>query len=161
MKYVTATTALLGGLCIFLIPQAYAQDSHPGAHTMLTPPDLQWQDAAGLPPGTKVAVIEGPMNEAVPFTVRIKFPAGAKVPPHWHPAIEHVTVISGVFKAGLGDKLDESKTRALPVGSIAIMQPKTTHFGMFNEETILQVHGIGPWQIDYVNPADDPRKKSN
>ena len=161
MKYVAATTALLGGLYVFLIPQVHAQDSHAGAHTMLTSSELQWTDAVGLPPGTKVAVIEGPMSEAVPFTVRIKFPAGTKVPPHWHPAIEHVTVISGVFKAGLGDKLDESKTRALPVGSIAIMQPKTTHFGMFDEETILQVHGFGPWQIDYINPADDPRKKPN
>lgn len=161
MKYFAAIIALLGGLCVFLIPQGYPQDSHSGGHTMLTPSDLQWKDAAGLPPGTKVAVIEGPMNEAVPFTVRIKFPAGAKVPPHWHPAIEHVTVISGVFNAGLGDKLDESTTTPLPVGSIAIMQPKTTHYAIFNEETILQVHGIGPWQINYINPIDDPRKKTN
>ena len=66
MKYVAVTTALLGGLCVFLIPQAYAQDSHSGAHTMLTPSELQWKDAAGLPPGTKITVIEGPMSEAVP-----------------------------------------------------------------------------------------------
>jgi quercetin dioxygenase-like cupin family protein len=161
MKYVAAATALLGGLCVFLIPQAYAQDSQPGAHTMLTPSELQWKDAAGLPAGTKITVIEGPMNEAVPFTVRIKFPAGAKVPAHWHPAIEHITVISGVFTAGVGDKLDESTAKPLPVGSISIMQPKTKHFGIFNEETVVQVHGIGPWEIHYVNPADDPRKKTN
>ena len=161
MKYVAAATVLLGGLCVSLMTQAYAQESPAGAHTMVTPSELQWKDAAGLPPGTKVAVIEGPMNEAVPFTVRIKFPAGARVPPHSHPAIEHVTVISGVFNVGLGDKLEASKTTPLPIGSIAIMQPKTIHFGMFNEETILQVHGVGPWQIDYVNPADDPRKKTN
>ena len=161
MKHVAAATALLGGLCVFLIPQAYAQDPHAGAHTLLTPSELQWKDAAGLPPGTKITVIEGPMNEAVPFTVRIKFPAGAKIPAHWHPAIEHTTVLSGVLNMGVGDKLDESKTKPLPVGSVAIMQPKTTHFGVFNEETILQIHGIGPWQINYVNPADDPRKKTN
>ena len=161
MKCVAAATALLGGLCVFLIPQAYAQDSHAGAHTLLTPSELQWKDAAGLPPGTKIAVIEGPMNEAVPFTVRIQFPAGAKIPAHWHPAIEHTTVISGVLNMGLGDKLDESKTRPLPVGSISIMQPKTTHFVVFNEETVVQVHGTGPWEINYVNPADDPRKKTN
>jgi quercetin dioxygenase-like cupin family protein len=161
MKYVAAATALLGGLCVFLISQVYAQDSHAGAHTLLTPSELQWQDAAGLPSGTKIAVIEGPMNEAVPFTVRIKFPAGAKIPAHWHPAIEHTTVISGVVNMGVGDKLDESKTRPLPAGSISIMQPKTTHFVIFNEETVIQVHGIGPWQINYVNPADDPRKKTN
>ena len=62
---------------------------------------------------------------------------------------------------GVGDKLDESKTRPLPVGSISIMQPKTTHFVVFNEETVVQVHGVGPWEINYVNPADDPRKKTN
>jgi quercetin dioxygenase-like cupin family protein len=112
----------------------------------------------GIAAGTKVVVVEGPMNEAVPFSMRLKFPAGTKIPAHWHPAIEHVTVISGVFNMGVGDKLDESKARALPAGSIAIMQPKTNHFGIMNEETIVQVHGIGPWQITYVNPADDPRK---
>ncbi len=144
MKHVAAATALLGGLCVFLIPQAYAQDPHAGAHTLLTPSELQWKDAAGLPPGTKITVIEGPMNEAVPFTVRIKF-----------------TVLSGVLNMGVGDKLDESKTRPLPVGSISIMQPKTTHFVVFNEETVVQVHGVGPWEINYVNPADDPRKKTN
>ena len=161
MKYVAAATALLGGLCVFLIPQAYAQDSHAGAHTLLTPSELQWKDAAGLPPGTKITVIEGPMNEAVPFTVRIKLPAGTKIPAHWHPGIEHTTVMSGVLNVGVGDKLDESKTRPLPAGSISIMQPKTTHFVVFNEETMIQVHGIGPWQINYVNPADDPRNKTN
>ena len=76
MKHVAAATALLGGLCVFLIPQAYAQDSHAGAHTLLTPSELQWKDAAGLPPGTKITVIEGPMNEAVPFTVRIRALSG-------------------------------------------------------------------------------------
>ena len=75
------------------------------------------------------------MNEAVPFIVRIKFPAGARVPAHWHPAIEHVTVMSGTFEIGIGDKLDESKTMRFPAGSVTIMQPKTTHFGVFNEET--------------------------
>src|SRR6266702_6408163 len=140
MKHVAAAITLLGALCLFLIPQAYAQG--PGAHSMVTPDQLQWKDAPALGAGVKLALIEGPMNEAVPFMVRIKFPTGTKVPAHWHPAIEHVTVISGVFNMGVGDKSDESKTKPLPVGSVAIMQPKTTHFGVFNEETILQIHGI-------------------
>jgi quercetin dioxygenase-like cupin family protein len=83
-----------------------------------------------LGPGVKLALIEGPMNEAVPFIVRIKFPAGARVPAHWHPAIEHVTVMSGTFEIGIGDKLDESKTMRFPAGSVTIMQPGTTHFGV-------------------------------
>lgn len=112
-----------------------------------------------LPPGAKIAVIEGPLTEAVPFTFRLKFPADYKIPAHWHPAIEHVTVISGTFNLGTGDKLDAAKTKPLSAGSVAIMQPKTNHFGWTKEETIVQVHGVGPWGITYVNPADDPRKK--
>ena len=128
-------------------------------HKMISPNDLQWSDVPSLPPGAKIAVIEGPMNEAVPFTVRLKLPADYKVPAHWHPAIEHVTVISGTFNMGTGDKLDQSKTTPLSVGSVAIMQPKTSHFAWTKEETIIQAHGVGPWAVNYVNPADDPRTK--
>jgi hypothetical protein len=130
-----------------------------GAHKMVTPADLVWADVPSLPAGAKVAVIEGPLNEAKPFTFRLKFPENYKIPPHSHPAIEHVTVISGTFHMGVGDKMDPSKTMPLSTGSAAIMQPQTTHFAWTNSETIIQVHGVGPWAINYVNPADDPRKK--
>lgn len=131
----------------------------PTHHTMVTPADLKWADVPSLPPGAKIAVIEGPMNEAVPFTVRIKLPANYAIPAHWHPAIEHVTVISGTFNMGMGDKLDPSKSKPLSTGSVAIMQPKTNHFAWTKEEAIVQIHGVGPWAIHYVNPSDDPRKK--
>lgn len=121
--------------------------------------ELKWADVPSLPPGAKVSVIEGPLNEAVPFTFRLKLPADYKIPAHWHPTLEHVTVISGTFNMGNGDKLDMTKTTALSAGSVAIMQPKTHHFGWTKEETIVQVHGVGPWAINYVDPADDPRKK--
>ena len=136
-------------------PAAWAAD----AHLMVMPADLKWVDVPSLPPGAKIAVIEGPMNEALPFTVRLKLPADYKVPAHWHPAIEHVTVISGTFNMGTGDKLDQSKTMPLSAGSVAIMQPKTNHFAWTKEETIIQAHGVGPWAVNYVNPADDPRNK--
>ena len=129
------------------------------AHMMVSPADLKWADVPSLPLGAKVAVIEGPLNETVPFTFRLKFPAHYKIPAHWHPAIEHVTVISGTFNMGTGDKLDPSQTRPLSTGSVAIMQPKTNHFAWTKEETIIQIHGVGPWAINYVNSADDPRKK--
>ena len=136
-------------------PAAWAADTH----LMVMPADLKWVDVPSLPPGAKIAVIEGPMNEALPFTVRLKLPADYRVPAHWHPAIEHVTVISGTFNLGTGDKLDQSKTTPLSVGSVAIMQPKTNHFAWTKEETIIQAHGVGPWAVNYVNPADDPRTK--
>lgn len=129
------------------------------AHIMVSPADLKWADVPSLPPGAKIAVIEGPPTEAVPFTFRLKFPANYKIPAHSHPAIEHVTVISGTFNLGFGDKLDETKAKPLSAGSVAIMQPKTNHFAWTKEEAIVQVHGVGPWTVNYVNPADDPRKK--
>lgn len=129
-----------------------------GAH-LVTPEELKWSDVPSLPKGAKVAMLEGPISEAVPFTIRLKFPANYEIPAHWHPAIEHVTVISGAFNLGMGDKFDRSKTKPLGAGSAAIMQPKTNHFAWTKEETIIQVHGVGPWAINYVNPTDDPRKK--
>ena len=130
-----------------------------GAHIMVTPNDLKWADVPSLPPGAKIAVIEGPMSEAVPFTVRIKLPADYKVPAHWHPAVERVTVLSGTFNIGMGDKLDPQKTTALGPGSVIIMQPQTNHFAWTKEETVVQLSGTGPWGITYIDPADDPRKK--
>lgn len=128
-------------------------------HIMVTPDDLSWTDVSSLPPGAKIAVIEGPMTEAVPFTVRIKLPADYKIPPHWHPAVERVTVLSGTFNIGMGDEMDAQKTTALGPGSVIIMQPETKHFAWTKEETLVQLNGMGPWGITYVDPADDPRKK--
>jgi hypothetical protein len=136
---------------------AWAQQ---GGHKMVTPGDLKWSDVPSLPPGAKIAVIEGPMNEAVPFTFRLKFPANYEIPAHWHPAVERVTVISGTFNMGTGDKLDKKKAMALKPGSMMIMQPKTNHFAFTgSQEAIVQLNGNGPWGVTYVNPADDPRKK--
>jgi hypothetical protein len=135
-------------------PAARGQD-----HQMIKPADLKWADVPSLPAGAKIAMIEGKLSEAQPFTVRLKFPANYGVPAHWHPGVERVTVISGTFNMGIGDKLDRGKTMPLTAGSMAIMQPKTHHFAWTSEETIVQVHGIGPWGVTYVNEADDPRKK--
>lgn len=135
---------------------AWAQDAK---HKMVKPEELKWNDVPSLPKGAQISVIEGPLNEAVPFTFRLKMPAGYKIPPHFHPAIEHVTVLSGTFNMGLGEKFDQQKTHALTPGAMMIMQPKTPHFGWTKSETIVQVHGTGPWGVTYVNPADDPRKQ--
>lgn len=150
-----ALSIIVGGVCLG-VPTSWAESAH---HMMVTPDELKWLDVPSVPPGAKVAVIEGPLSEAVPITFRLKFPADYKLPAHWHPGIEHVTVISGIFNMGTGDQLDPSKTKPLSTGSVAIMQPKTNHFAWTKEETIVQVHGVGPWAINYVNPADDPRKK--
>lgn len=140
----------------FAAPLSWAQASHP----MMGDPDkLNWAAVPSLPKGAQLAVIEGPMNEAVPFTVRLKFPANYRIPPHWHPAVERVTVLSGTFNMGAGDSFDNSKTQALNAGAIAIMPAQSRHFAWTASETVVQLHGTGPWGITYVNPADDPRTK--
>jgi hypothetical protein len=144
-------------LTFLVTPPTWAGE-HSG-HVMVTPADLQWADIPSMPGGAKIAVIEGPITEAVPFTFRVKFPANFKVPPHWHPAIERVTVMSGTLHLGTGDTFDQAKTKALPAGSISIMEPKMNHFAWTGEETVVQLSGMGPWGITYVNSADDPRKK--
>ena len=127
-------------------------------HIMLTGADLKWVEGPpSLPAGAKLAVIEGDPSQPGLFTMRLKLPANYKVPAHWHPADEHVTVISGSFLMGLGDKFDEKAPKELPPGGFAVMAIGTRHFAMSKEGGVVQVHGMGPWGINYVNPADDPR----
>jgi len=152
------TLAALAATLVLACVGAPAGWALSGTHVMVTPDDLKWTDVPSLPPGAKIAVIEGPPSEAVPFTFRLKFPANYAIPAHWHPSIEHVTVISGVLNMGMGDKLDRSGTKALSVGSAAIMPIKANHYVWTSGETVVQIHGMGPWGITYVNPADDPRK---
>lgn len=142
-------------LAFFATPASWAQVSH----RMITPSDLKWEDVGALPPGAKIAVIEGPMSEPVPFTVRLKFPTNFRIPAHWHPAVERLTVLSGTFNMGIGDKLDTRKTSRLRPGDMMIIQPRTSHFAWTKEEVVVQLNGTGPWGVTYVDPADDPRKK--
>jgi quercetin dioxygenase-like cupin family protein len=141
-----------------LVSPSVSAQGHPD-HILVQPDELKWNDVPSVPPGVKVAVIQGPMNEAKPFTVRLKFPANYELPAHYHPAIEHVTVLSGTFNMGAGDKLDKKQTTALPTGSVLIMPPKMKHYAWTDKETIVQLTGTGPWGITYVDPKDDPRKK--
>ena len=99
------------------------------------------------------------MEKEGPFIARFKLPDDFKIPAHWHPNIEHVTVLSGALNLGVGDKLDPAKTHVIPAGGVGIMPAKTNHFAWTKEETVVQVHGMGPWGVTFVDPADDPRKK--
>jgi anti-sigma factor ChrR (cupin superfamily) len=105
-----------------------------------------------LPPGAKIAVIEGPFKRSRSLYVPTEVPCQHQVPAHWHPAVERVTVLSGTFNMGMGDKLDMQKSMPLSPGSMMIMQPKTNHFAWTKEEVVVQLNGTGPWGITYVNP---------
>jgi ChrR Cupin-like domain len=88
---------------------AWGQGDHPH-HIMVLADELKWSSApASLPAGAQVMMLEGNPAKAEPLTMRLKFPAGYKIAPHTHPAIEHVTVLSGTFHMGAGDKFDQSK----------------------------------------------------
>lgn len=125
---------------------------------VVAPDQIKWMDLP-LIAGAKIAVLEGQMDKKGPITARIKLAPNTKLPAHWHPGIERVTVLSGTFNYGMGDKLDPEKTKALGPGSLIVMQPKMHHFAWTKEETVVQLNVTGPWAINYVNPADDPRKK--
>lgn len=154
MKRIALTALLLAGL---LSTGTTAQDR---GMILLTPADIKWSDTPALPPGAQVAVLEGKMNEAGPITARLKLPANYRIPPHWHPAVERVTVLSGTFHYGMGDRFDKKSTRALKAGSLVVMPPEMRHFVWTAEATELQLNVQGPWGITYVNPADDPRQQA-
>jgi len=130
----------------------------PPAHVMMTSAQMVWGAAPpALPMGAKMVVVSGDPGQAVPFTIRAKFPPGYKIAAHWHPTDEHVTVIAGVLSLGTGDAYDAKALHALPAGSFAIMPAEMRHFAYTKAGATIQVHGMGPFVLNYVNPADDPR----
>jgi quercetin dioxygenase-like cupin family protein len=152
--------SLLVFMSLLLRPAFAQQHSAPG-HSIKTPAELKWQEGPpSLPPGAQAAVLEGDPSKPGPFTIRFKIPANYKIPPHWHPKAEHVTVLDGALYMGLGEVFDESAAQKLPVGGFAVMQIGTRHFAFTKEATIIQLHGMGPWGIQYVRPEDDPRQKA-
>jgi quercetin dioxygenase-like cupin family protein len=131
------------------------------SHVMITPNDVKWGPAPpALPAGAQMAVLSGDPSKAGLFTIRAKFPDGYKIPAHWHPTDENVTVLQGTFAMGVGDKLDEANAHDMTAGSFVRMSKGTRHFALAKGETVIQVHADGPFVINYVNPNDDPRKQA-
>jgi quercetin dioxygenase-like cupin family protein len=159
MKKIISVTLLAAAAAVCSL--AFAVDEKPAAkseHVMFSAADLKWGDAPpALPVGAKIAVLEGDPGKPGPFTIRLKTPAGYKIPAHTHPTAEGITVISGSFNMGTGPKLDEAAGHEMSVGAFALMPAGTQHFAYSKTECIIQVHSTGPFEINYVNPADDPR----
>jgi quercetin dioxygenase-like cupin family protein len=149
---------LIGSLALGLLPlTAIAADQH----VAVSPDSLKWGPAPpAFPKGAETSILAGDPSKEGPYAYRIKVPAGYKVPPHQHPADENVTVISGSFHVGMGDKFDEASGRMVKAGGFAHVSKGMSHYAWFTEPTIIQVHGVGPSGITYVNPADDPRKSN-
>jgi hypothetical protein len=160
------SASIIAILAVALLSSAAAQETQPAAggsgHAIYSPNQIKWQDGpAALPPGARFAVFEGDPTKEGFVTMRLWMPDGYKVPPHIHPNIERVTVISGTFNFGMGDKFDQALTQPMPAGTFGFWPAGMKHFAWTKGETVIQLHGIGPWKIEYLNPADDPRKATN
>jgi quercetin dioxygenase-like cupin family protein len=109
----------------------------------------------------KASVLYGDPAKDGLFVLRLKLPKGYAIPPpHTHPKPEIVTVISGTFTLGMGNVADESNAKPLPAGSFFAFEPGMAHYAFTDEETVVQINSTGPWGINYVNPKDDPRQKT-
>lgn len=141
-------------------PGARIADRGPEHHLTFRAGDVEWQDGPGsFEPGARFAVLEGDPAEPGVFTMRIMMPDGFVIAPHWHPNVERVTVLSGTFHLGSGDRLDRAAAERLPAGTYTSLPPRTRHFAIAEGETVIQLTSVGPWVINYVNPADDPRRR--
>jgi quercetin dioxygenase-like cupin family protein len=138
-------------------PQVPKPQHASGSQMSVASPDgLKWTQ---IRPGNEMAVVYGdPSKAGELYAVRFRFADGFKVPAHWHPQDEHATVLQGTLLLGMGTKWDAAQlTATMNAGSYVFMPKEMPHFALAKGETILQAHGVGPFQIIYANPADDPK----
>jgi hypothetical protein len=127
------------------------------SHVLIRSAEVKWGEApAKLPKGAQLAVLSGDPAAAGPFAIRLKFPAGYTIPPHWHPTAEQLTVVSGDLSMGTGDTFDKTALKPLGVGGYSFMPAEMRHFGWSRAGAVIQLQGMGPFVLNYVNPADDP-----
>lgn len=154
MKYAIAAAALLA------TPAFASDEAAKPVHAIIPADQIAWKAGPpSLDKGAQSAVLYGDPSKEGVFVMRLKLPAGFKIAPHSHPRPEIVTVISGAFHIGMGKEADPAKAHKLTPGGFFAFDPGLVHHAHVDEETVVQLSSTGPWTIDYVNPADDPRKK--
>jgi quercetin dioxygenase-like cupin family protein len=159
MKRTHAIALSLGVAICLAATYAQAAETH---HTVVLAEEVKWGPAPpSLPPGAQAAVLLGSPAKEGAFVLRLKFPSGFAVPPHRHSKDELVTVISGKFGIGASEKLDRAAAQQLSPGSFVYLPAGMTHYAIADAETVVQINGVGPFDITYINPNDDPRKKTN
>jgi quercetin dioxygenase-like cupin family protein len=128
-------------------------------HAIFQEADIEWQAGPpSLPPGAQFAVLEGDPSAEGYFALRIRMPDGYAIPPHWHPVQERVTVLSGTVLLGFGESMDREQAQHLAQGSYFTLAPHMPHFAMTAGEVVVQLTSMGPWEINYIDPSDDPRR---
>lgn len=151
---------LLGVPATLAPPSAGAQGAPAAMHILVVPADMKWTDVGSLPAGAKMSLLQGRLDQAAPFSVRLRLPADYRVPPHRHPAAEHVTVLAGTLHVGMGEKFDAGTMTVVPAGGFFAMPPGMAHYVRTGSGPVeLQLHGTGPWGIEYLDPKDDPRSR--
>jgi quercetin dioxygenase-like cupin family protein len=159
-----AITIALAALVLARDAQAAEQKAKGGSKphaASINPDQLQWGDAPpSLPKGAQVAVLHGDPRKKGPYAIRLKMPAGYKIPPHWHTQDENLTIVSGALQLHMGDTMD-APAETLNPGGFHFLPGKTHHAAEAAEETVVQIHGSGPFDIHYLNPADDPAKAAS
>ncbi|GAA3543498.1 cupin domain-containing protein [Zobellella aerophila] len=160
MKFRTALAGCLVSATVPMLALAVElPDPGPGQHLLYQPDQMSWQDGpASLPAGSRFVVLEGNPAEPGIFTLRLLLPDGYRVPLHSHPGVERVTVLSGIFYLGMDDSQAKENAQRLPAGSYTAMPPAMRHYAIAEGETVVQLTSVGPWEVNYVNPADDPRQ---
>ncbi len=145
---------------LLLIPLAALLAAAP-VHSQAKPAELTWMDGPpSLPSGVQMAVVSGDPGKAGKFTIQLKMPADYAVPPHSHPTDEVVKVVSGEVHYAMSDKMDMAKAKTLKTGDASIdMKAKMNHWVHASAPATVQVSAMGPFEITYVDPKDDPRKK--
>jgi quercetin dioxygenase-like cupin family protein len=127
-------------------------------HKVFLPTDIKWAPApASLPAGAEAALLYGDLSKQGMFALRIKAPRGYRIPPHTHAQDEVITIISGKLRLGMGPKADRDRAEALPAGSLSAMPSGASHYVFIEDDSVVQINATGPWNIDYVDPRDDPR----
>lgn len=135
---------------------AAEQAAAPAAMSEMRAGALQWGplDLPGFVPGMKVSVLSGDPFKEGPYTLRLQFPAGYAFPAHWHPNVENLTVISGTLELGMGDKTDAAKFQSYAPGDYLYIPPQMPHFGRADGETVIQLHGPGPFGVTVVEAME-------
>ena len=127
-----------------------------GEPRMVAAAEMQWGEGpSSLPAGAQMVVLDGDPRKEGSFTIRLKMPAGYRIPAHTHPVAERVTVISGAVRLGIGEKFDESAGRELKAGDFAVLPAGVPHFAWTTSEAILQIHSEGPFKREFVDSADN------
>lgn len=161
MRILTFRTSVVLAVlvCGALLARPILAQSH---HVLVKADEVKWGPAPpALPSGAEISVLEGNPDQKGPVTLRLKFPANYNVPAHWHSMTERVTVLTGALNVGMGDTLDRKASQRLDPGGFVSLPARLHHFAWTTTPTIVQINLEGPFDIFYVNAADDPQRHSS